>query len=98
MVRNSPGAASTSTTGLPMLPHSRLARPAAVSIACSIDVVVVLPLVPVTTSQRRGGPYRPDWSRRQANSTSPQTGIPAAAAATSTGEFGGNPGLVTTTA
>ena len=30
--------------------------PPAVSMACSIDVVVVLPLVPVTTSQRRGGP------------------------------------------
>ena len=47
---------STSSTGLPMLPHSRLRRPAAASMACSIDVVVVLPLVPVTTSQRRGGP------------------------------------------
>ena len=53
------GTASTSTTGLPMLPHSKLSRPAAVSIACSIDVVVVLPLVPVTTSQRRGGPTGP---------------------------------------
>ncbi len=46
----------TSSTGLPMLPHSLLRRPAAVSMACSIDVVVVLPLVPVTASQRRGGP------------------------------------------
>ncbi len=44
------------STGLPMLPQSRLSRPAATSIACSIDVVVVLPLVPVTASQRRGGP------------------------------------------
>ena len=50
---------STSSTGLPMLPHSTARRPAATSIACSIDVVVVLPLVPVTTSQRRGGPYQP---------------------------------------
>ena len=39
-----------------MLPHSTLRRPAAVNMACSIDVVVVLPFVPVTTSQRRGGP------------------------------------------
>src|SRR6476646_5828541 len=38
-----------------MLPHSSARRPAATSIACNIDVVVVLPLVPVTTSQRRGG-------------------------------------------
>ena len=89
--------ASTSSTGSPMFPHSTARRPAAVSIACSIDVVVVLPLVPVTTSQRRGGPYRPDWSSRQANSTSPQTGTsrPRAAAA-STGAVGGKPGLVTT--
>jgi hypothetical protein len=39
-----------------MLPHSRLRRPAAINMACSIDVVVVLPFVPVTTSQRRGAP------------------------------------------
>ncbi len=31
-------------------------RPPAISMACSIDVAVVLPLVPVTTSQLRGGP------------------------------------------
>ncbi len=53
---SSAGWSSTSSTGLPMLPHNRLRRPAAVSMACSIDVVVVLPFVPVTTSQRRGGP------------------------------------------
>ena len=52
----SAGCSSTSSTGSPMLPHSRLRRPPAVNMACSIDVVVVLPLVPVTTSQRRGGP------------------------------------------
>ena len=79
-----------------MLPHSRARRPAATNIACSIDVVVVLPLVPVTTSQRRGGPYRPELSSCQANSTSPQIGTPAAAAAASTGAVGGKPGLVTT--
>ncbi len=52
----SAGWESTSSTGSPMLPHSTARRPSATSIACSIDVVVVLPLVPVTTSQRRGGP------------------------------------------
>ena len=81
-----------------MLPHSTLRRPAAISMACSIDVVVVLPLVPVTTSQRRGGPYWPAASSRQASSTSPQIGTPAAAAAASTGAVGGKPGLVTTSA
>src|SRR6478672_5469720 len=79
-----------------MLPQSTARRPAASSIANSIDVVVVLPLVPVTTSHRLGGPNRPDWSNRQANSTSPQIGTPAAAAAASTGAVGGKPGLVTT--
>ncbi len=53
---NSAGWSSTASTGSPMLPHNRLRRPSADSISCSIEVVVVLPLVPVTTSQRRGGP------------------------------------------
>ena len=87
-----------SSTGLPMLPHSSARRPAATSIACSIDVVVVLPLVPVTTSQRFGVPNRPAWSMRHASSTSPQIGTSAAAAAANTGAVGGNPGLVTTRA
>src|SRR5690606_1291565 len=94
----STGSVRTSSTGLPMLPHSALRRPSASSMACSIDVVVVLPLVPVTTSQRRGAPNRPAASSRQASSTSPHTGTPAAAAATSTGAVGGSPGLVTTSA
>ena len=50
------GSPSTSITGFPMLPHSSARRPAAVSMACSIEVVVVLPLVPVTTSHCRGRP------------------------------------------
>src|ERR1700759_428047 len=95
---SSAGCCNTSSTGSPMLPHSTLLRPAATSIACSIDVVVVLPLVPVTVNQRRGGPYRPDWSSRQANSTSPQIGMPADAAAAGTGAIGGKPGLTTTSA
>ena len=94
----SAGWLSASSTGLPMLPHSCADSPAAVSMACTIEVVVVLPLVPVTASQRRGGPYRPDWSSRQANSTSPQIGTPAVAAAASAGAVGRKPGLVTTSA
>ena len=95
---SSAGSASMSITGLPMLPHSSARRPAATSIECSIDVVVVLPLVPVTTSQRFGVPNSPAWSMRHASSTSPQIGTPAAAAAAKTGAVGGNPGLVTTRA
>ncbi|CPA44753.1 Uncharacterised protein [Mycobacterium tuberculosis] len=53
---SSAGSSSTSSTALPILPHSTARRPPAISMACSIDVVVVLPLVPVTTSQLRGGP------------------------------------------
>ena len=79
-----------------MLPHNSARRPAAISIACSIDVVVVLPLVPVTTSHCRGAPKRPELSSRQANSTSPQIGTLAPAAAANTGVVGENPGLVTT--
>ncbi len=50
----SAGWESTSRTGSPMLPQSTARRPSATSIACSIEVVVVLPLVPVTTSHVRG--------------------------------------------
>ncbi len=87
-----------SITGLPMLPQSTARRPAATSMACSIDVVVVLPFVPVTTSQRFGVPNQPARSSRHASSTSPQMGTFAAAAAANTGAVGGNPGLVTTSA
>lgn len=52
----SAGSSSTSSTGLPMFPHRTLRCWPATSMACSIEVVVVLPFVPVTTSQRRGGP------------------------------------------
>ena len=79
-----------------MLPHAADTKPAASRIECSIDVVVVLPLVPVTTSHCRGGPYIPDRSTCHVNSMSPHTGTPAAAAAASTGASGRKPGLVTT--
>ena len=79
-----------------MLPHNAARRPSAINMACSIDVVVVLPFVPVTTSHCRGDPKQPAASSRHANSTSPQIGTPAAAAAASTGAVGGKPGLVIT--
>ena len=40
-----------------LLPAATLRSPAVRRIASSIWVVVVLPLVPVTTSQVRAGPY-----------------------------------------
>ncbi|WP_368074043.1 hypothetical protein [Brevibacterium sp. CS2] len=64
-----------------MLPQARTFIPAARSIASSIVVVVVLPFVPVTTSQ--GAAFAP--RTRQASSTSPMTGMPAARAARSSG-------------
>src|SRR5699024_412876 len=89
-------AASASGTGRPMFPHAADAEPAASRIDCSIAVVVVLPFVPVTTSQRRGAPNTPARSQRHASSTSPHTGTPAPAAADSNGLPGDSPGLVTT--
>ncbi|SLI32886.1 Uncharacterised protein [Mycobacteroides abscessus subsp. abscessus] len=47
---------SASRIGNPMLPQATLAIPAARRMACVIWVVVVLPLVPVTTSHLRTGP------------------------------------------
>ena len=89
-------ASSTSVTGRPMFPQARAAMPASRQIASSIAVVVVLPLVPVTASHVRRGPNSSASSARHASSTSPQTGIPAPAAASSNGESGRQPGLVTT--
>src|SRR6478672_4614568 len=87
-------ASTASSTGQPMLPLALTRRPAARRIDSSIPVVVVLPLVPVTTSQSRGSP--PARSSRQANSTSPITSIPAASAAASSGFVGGMPAEVIT--
>ena len=54
---------------------------------------MVLPLVPVMVIQGAA----PDWARiRHASSTSPQTGMPRAAAASSSGWSGRKPGEVTT--
>ena len=61
-----------------------------------MPTVVVLPLVPVTTSQV-GGSARACPSH-QASSGSPTSGTPAAAAAATSGWSGRRPGLVTTSA
>ena len=70
--------------------------PAAASMAASIFTVVVLPLVPVTASQSCRDPPGSTGRSRQASSTSPMTGTPAAAAAASSGASGRHPGEVTT--
>ncbi len=61
----------------------------------SIFTVVVLPLVPVTTSQGADRPSGPASRSRQASSTSPHTGTPRAAACVSSGASGRKPGEVT---
>ena len=73
MTSNGWGSRTASSSGVPTLPALVARRPAARSMAASIWTVVVLPLVPVTTSQGAA----PCWGRiRQASSTSPQTGMP----------------------
>ena len=87
-------AITTSTIETPMLPAATVRRPAARSIASSMSVVVVFPLVPVITSQGAA----PDGRRsRQASSSSPQTGTPADWAATMMGDRGLSPGDTTST-
>ncbi|SII94473.1 Uncharacterised protein [Mycobacteroides abscessus subsp. abscessus] len=89
---SSPGSRTASSSGVPMLPQARARSPAASSIDSSIVVVVVLPFVPVIASHFASLVPR----MRQASSTSPMTGIPAAIAAASTGCSGFQPGEVTT--
>ena len=87
------GCSTASSSGVPTLPALVARSPAARRIEASICTVVVLPLVPVTVSHGAA----PTRGRiRQASSTSPQTGMPAAAAATSSGVVGRQPGEVTT--
>ena len=81
--------------GRPMLPTAAVRRPAAARIDSSIWVVVVLPLVPVTPSH---GTTRSGRLSRQASSTSLQIGTPRCAAATSSGESGGQPVVTTRSA
>src|SRR6516225_3791941 len=90
------GSVTASMTGRPTLPAAMLRCPAAVSMAASISTVVVLPLVPVTPSHSCRPPPGSAGRSRQASSTSPITGMPAAAAAATSGLPGRNPGAVTT--
>jgi hypothetical protein len=81
-----------------MFPQATASSPAASRIASSIPVVVVLPLVPVTASQRGGpaGHTAGSWPSRHASSGSPIISTSAARAACARGESGRKPGLVTT--
>ena len=81
--------------GRPMLPTAAVRSPAAVRIAASIWVVVVLPLVPVIPSQ---GTTLAGRLSRQASSTSLQIGTPRAAACTSSGAVAGQPVVTTRSA
>ena len=85
-------------SGRPMLPQATVSSPAARRIASSIVVVVVLPLVPVTASQRGGpsGQIAGSSPSHQASSGSPTIGTDAARAASASGESVRKPGLVTT--
>ena len=75
-------------SGTPMLPPTSTRFPEASSIRPTSVVVVDLPLVPVMAMTR-------PFSQRQASSSSPMTGTPAARASWSSASSGGTPGLVT---
>src|SRR3954451_18517920 len=82
MTSNGSGCSTASRIGVPTLPALVARSPAARRIDASMFTVVVLPLVPVTVSQGAA----PVFARiRQASSTSPQTGMPRAAASSSIG-------------
>ena len=85
-------AVSASYRATPMLPT---AAPCSPSMAASMEVVVVLPLVPVTTNQVRFSPHSWAQSPAKASATSPNTGTPASAAASNSGLVGRHPGEVT---
>ena len=93
MTSKGSGCRTASRMGVPTLPALHARSPAARRIDASICTVVVLPLVPVTVSQ---GAAPLGGRIRHASSTSPQTGMPAAAAAASSGWSGRHPGEVTT--
>ena len=68
---------TTSTSEVPILPAATALNPPALSIDSNIMVVVVLPLVPVTTNHGAGESL---GRSRQASSNSPHTQMPAAIA------------------
>src|SRR4051794_14006228 len=81
-------------TDTPTLPTASARSPAARRIDSSIRTVVVLPFVPVITSQ----PAAPGLRSRHANSSSPSTSMPRSAASANSGLVGSHPGEVTTSA
>src|SRR5919112_332488 len=89
------GSRTVSVIGRPMLPTAAVRSPAAVKMAASIWVVVVLPLVPVTPSH---GTTLAGWLSLQASSTSLQIGTPRVAAWTSSGAVAGQPVVTTRSA
>ena len=82
-------AATWLASGVPMLPPTSTRMPAASSIRPVSAVVVDFPFVPVMATTR-------PRSHRDASSTSPMTGTPAARAAATEGWSTGTPGLTTT--
>jgi hypothetical protein len=81
-------ASTCALSGTPMLPPTSTRSPEASSIRPTSVVVVDLPLVPVMAMTLPA-------SHREASSSSPMTGTPAARAAASGASSGGTPGLVT---
>ena len=73
-------------TGVPTLPATATSRPAARKIAPSNSVVVVLPFVPVTPTNRASG------SSLYPNSTSDQTAMPRRRASRTSAASPGTPG------
>ena len=82
-------------TGRPMFPTAAALSPAALSIASSICVVVVLPFVPVIPSH---GTTLAGRLSRQASSTSLQIGTAPASAWTRIAALGGKPVVTTRSA
>ncbi|CAB4343628.1 unannotated protein [freshwater metagenome] len=80
----------TSTSDWPMFPAAIARRPLASRIEASINVVVVLPFVPVMVSH--GASSLRSLRSCQANSSSPQMGMPAFCAAITMGASGDTPG------
>jgi hypothetical protein len=79
---------------VPTLPAAATRLPDASRIEASMRTVVVLPLVPVMANHGAGSVR---GRSRQASSTSPHTGTPAARAAANSGLVGRSPGEGTST-
>ena len=91
MVASGSTSPTSEDSDVPTFPARATCSPASRQIAPSSSVVVVLPFVPVTATNRFG-------RSRHASSSSPSTGRPRSRAAAITGASFGTPGLFTTTA